>query len=402
VTSRLSSAEIIQLGEKYLMQTYRPLPLVIDRGLGARVIDVEGRTYIDFVAGIAVSSLGYGHAELARAIQEQAGKILHTSNTVYNEPSVRLAELLCKNSFAERVFFCNSGAEANDSLLKLARRVFFKTDPERCEIICMEKAFHGRTLGAISATGQSKYRDGFGPLLPGFKIVNYGDIAAMRSAFSNKTAAVIMEPILGEGGIIRPPPGYLQAVRTLCHEHGALLLFDEVQTGIGRTGKLFAYMHENVIPDAMVLAKGLGGGMPIGALLTTDQLGSVLEFPLHGSTFGCNPVATAAGLVVMKHVTTPTFLGSVCQMGLYLENRLLELKKKFGRLLLDVRGLGLFYGVECAFDTNSFRKDAFAKGLLINFCGHQVLRIAPPLVIDRASLDEGLDILTELLLQYNK
>ncbi len=400
--SPLSSAEIIQLGEKYLMQTYRPLPLVIESGQGARVIDADGRSYLDFVAGIAVCSLGYGHAELVGAIQEQAGKIVHTSNQAFNEPSVRLAEALCQNSFAERVFFCNSGAEANESLLKLARRAFFKTDPERYEIICMDKAFHGRTLGTMSATGQAKYKDGFGSLLPGFKVVPYGDVDAMRAAFSSKTAAVIMEPILGEGGIVKPPQGYLQDVRHLCDEHSALLLFDEVQTGIGRTGKLFAYMHENIIPDAMALAKGLGGGMPIGAMLTTDKLGEVLEFPVHGSTFGCNPVATAAGLVVMKHVATPAFLAHVSKMGLYLESRLLELKKQFSRLILDVRGLGLFYGVECALDTNSFRKDALANGLLINFCGQQVLRLSPPLVIDQASLDEGLDILAMLLLQYNK
>jgi acetylornithine/N-succinyldiaminopimelate aminotransferase len=397
MTLPLSSAELISLGDKYLMPTYKPLPLVINKGQGARIVDMEGRSYLDFVAGIAVSSLGYGHAELA-----QAGKILHTSNQALNEPSVRLAQALCENSFADRVFFCNSGAEANETLIKFARRAFLKSNPERYEIICMDKAFHGRTMAEISATGQTKYKEGFGPLLPGFKIVPYGDIKALREAFCDRTAAVIMEPILGEGGLLLPPKGYLSAARDLCDEHGALLLFDEVQTGIGRTGKLFAYMHEGVVPDAMALAKGLAGGMPIGAMLTTEKLCRVLEFPAHGSTFGGNPVAAAAALVVMKHVTSDDFLSHVTQMGLHLERRLMEMKSRFPKLILDVRGRGLFYGVECAFDLVPFRLDALAKGLLINSCGYQVLRLAPPLVIDQASLDEGLDILTELLVQYNQ
>lgn len=386
------SATIIEMGQKYLMQNYRPLPVVVERGEGARLIDTEGHSYIDFAAGVAVSSLGYGHKALAEAIKAQVDKILHTSNGVYNEPSVLLAKALCEHSFADRVFFANSGAEANEAMLKLARRAFAKQDPQRCEIICMDRAFHGRTLGTISSTGQLKYQEGFGPLLPGFHAVPFGDIEAVKAKMTKNISAIIVEPILGEGGLVISPQGFLKALRDLCDEWGALLMFDEVQTGMGRTGKLFAYMHDDVIPDAMALAKGLGGGMPIGALLCSEKWANVLEFPSHGSTFGGNPVTCAAGLAVMQHMTRPDFLPEVARLGEHLRERLSRFK--------DGRGRGLFFGLPCNFDTISFRKDALARGLLLNFCGHQVLRIAPPLVIDELTLDQGLDILTELLVQY--
>jgi acetylornithine/N-succinyldiaminopimelate aminotransferase len=399
MASHNRSSDIIAIADQYMMKTYRPLPLVIESGEGARIVDADGKRYIDFVAGIAVASVGYGNKALASAIKAQVDKVLHTSNQAWNEPAVLLAQLLCQQSFADRVFFCNSGAEANEAMIKLARRAFYKTDPERTEIICMDKAFHGRTLGTISATGQAKYRDGFGPLLPGFKAVPFGDVEAVKAAMTPKTAAIMLEPILGEGGVAVAPKGYLRALRDLCDETGTLLLFDEVQTGIGRTGKLFAYMHEGVEPDAMALAKGLGGGMPIGALLCLEKWGNVLEFPTHGSTFGCNPVACAAGLEVMRQILEPAFLTHVNSLSSHLEERLRGLQSKFGHLIANVRGRGLFFGLEFKKDPAILREKALEKGLLINFCGHWVLRVAPPLVIDRATLDEGLDIFTELLLQ---
>lgn len=386
----------LQDANKFLLPNYRPYPIVLERGEGALLWDVSGKEYIDLTAGIAVASLGHGNQSLAKVINDQCQKLLHSSNILLNQPEVELAKLLCESASMQRVFFCNSGAEANEAMLKLARRCFSKSDPDRFEIICMSKAFHGRTLGTISATGQEKYRKGFGPLLPGFKVVPFGDFSALEKAVNKNTAAIFMEPILGEGGIIVPPKGYLSNVRELCNKTGCLLLLDEVQTGIGRTGLMFAFEHEGVSPDAMALAKGLGGGFPIGAMLVKEQFADVLDFPSHGSTFGGNPVACAAGKIVIQTVSEPKFLANVRLTSAFLENRLNKLKEKYPHLIQEVRGRGLLLGVQFVNDPEEFKERALSKGLIVNFCGERVLRIAPPLIISNEILERALSIIEEI------
>jgi acetylornithine/succinyldiaminopimelate/putrescine aminotransferase len=334
---------------------------------------------------------------LVKAIQEQAGKILHTANIVWNEPAIALAEKLVEKSFAERVFFCNSGAEAVEAMLKLARKVFFARGEGRFEIISMNGSFHGRTLGALTATGQEKYRLGFEPLLPGVRTVPYGDINALEQAMTERTAAVLLEPVQGEGGVVLPPAGFLRAVREVTQKHGCLMLVDEVQSGVGRTGLLWAHQHEGVEPDAMSVAKGIGGGLPLGAMLTTDALGQHLTAGTHGSTFGGNPVACAAGNVVMDIVSDPAFLARVKALGDKLHARLTDMHKRHRRVVVDVRCKGLWAGLETNLDLTKLPKRSLQRGLLINIIANKTIRIAPPLVIDERTLDDGLNIVDELL-----
>lgn len=387
----------IARGQKALLGNYRPLPVVLESGEGARVKDADGNSYIDFVAGIAVSALGHNHPQLVAAIKEQAGKILHTANVVWNEPAIALAEKLVKHSFAERVFFCNSGAEAVEAMLKLARKVFFERGEGRFEVVSFEKSFHGRTMGALTVTGQEKYRAGFEPLLPGVRTVPFGDIGALEAAITERTAAVLLEPIQGEGGVGVPPPGFLKAVREITQRHGCLMLLDEVQSGVGRTGTLWGYEQEGVLPDAMSIAKGIGGGLPLGAMLTTDALGQHLGFGSHGSTFGGNPLACAAGGVVIDVVSDPQFLARVRSLGEHLLSRLQQMMKQHRKIVVDVRGRGLWCGLECNVDLAALPRRALQKGLLLNTIGGKTIRFAPPLVIDKATLDQGLAIIDELL-----
>lgn len=393
--------DLVALGQKVQMQNYKPLQVVLDHGKGAWLVDVNGQRYVDFVAGVAVSSLGYGDPELTSAVCEQAGKILHTSNLVWNEQAVLLEEALVESSFADRVFLCNSGAEANEAMLKLARKYFSHIGEPRTEIVCMDMAFHGRTLGTISATGQEKYKAGFGPLLPGFKVVPFGEIEALKQAVTPQTAAVIVEPILGEGGVLIPPKGYLKAVRQICDAAGCLMLLDEVQSGMGRTGHLFAYQIEDAVPDAMTLAKGLAGGLPIGALLTTEAIAQAFMFPAHGSTFGGNPVCCAAARVVLNRVKQEAFLRHVRMMGELVHANLQRLMAKYPQCLKSVRGVGLWFGAELTKEAGDIREKALANGLIINLCGANVLRIAPPLVIDKATLEEGFLRLEKTLEDWN-
>lgn len=387
----------IARGQKALLGNYKPLPIVLVGGEGSKVKDADGNTYIDFVAGIAVSSLGHNHPQLVAAIREQAGRIAHTANVVWNEPAIALAEKLVSSSFAERVFFCNSGAEAVEAMLKLARKVFFERGEGRFEIISFEKSFHGRTMGALTATGQEKYRVGFEPLLPGVRTVPYGDIGALEAAMTERTAAVLLEPIQGEGGVVIPPAGFLKQVRELTQRHGCLMLLDEVQSGVGRTGTLWAYEQEGIVPDAMSLAKGIAGGLPLGAMLTTDALGQHMGFGSHGSTFGGNPIACAAGSVVLDVVKDPQFLARVKHMGEHLMSRLQQLMKQHRKVVVDVRGRGLWAGLELNVDASALPRRALTKGLLLNQIGGKVLRFAPPLNIDKPTLDQGLAIVDELL-----
>jgi acetylornithine/N-succinyldiaminopimelate aminotransferase len=392
-----SGIALVKDANQYMLGNYRPFPIVIEKGSGAILVDVDGKEYIDLVAGIAVASLGHANADVAAAIAKQSQKLIHSSNILLNQPEIELAKLLCEVSGLQRVFFCNSGAEANEAMLKLGRRAFLGQDPERYEIVCMSKAFHGRTLGTISATGQEKYRSGFGPLLPGFTIIPFGDIEALKKAVSKRTSAVILEPILGEGGVIVPPEGYLKQVRQLCDETGCLMLLDEVQTGIGRTGLMFACQHEGVTPDAMAIAKGLGAGLPIGAMLVSEKFANVLTFPSHGSTFGGNPVACAAASVVVKQVSSAEFLEKVRALETVLSRSLHALKEKYPHRIRDVRGKGLFYGVEFVDEPRDLKERALARGVIVNFCGDRVMRIAPPLVIRESDLLKALGIVDELL-----
>jgi predicted acetylornithine/succinylornithine family transaminase len=387
----------IARGQRALLGTYKQQPIVLVSGQGCRVRDADGTDYIDFAAGIAVSVLGHGHPLLVKTIQEQAAKILHTANIVWNEPAIALADKLVDSSFAERVFLCNSGAEAVEAMLKLARKVFFERGEGRFEIISMNGSFHGRTLGALTATGQEKYRLGFEPLLPGVRQVAYGDVAAIEHAITERTAAVLLEPVQGEGGVVVPPPGYLRAVREITQKHGCLMLLDEVQSGVGRTGTLWAYQQEGIEPDAMSVAKGIGGGLPLGAMLTTEALGMHLTPGSHGSTFGGNPVACAAGNVVLDIVREPSFLARVKAAGERLQARLLDIHKRHRRTVVDVRCKGLWAGLETNQDLSKLPKRALQKGLLLNIIGQKIIRIAPPLVIDDRTLDDGLDVIDSLL-----
>jgi len=384
-------------GQKALLGNYRPMPVTLVGGEGAHVTDADGNSYIDFVSGIAVSALGHNHPALVAAIQAQAGKLLHTANVVWNEQAIMLAEKLVARSFADRAFFCNSGAEAVEAMIKLSRKYFFERGEGRFEIVSFDKSFHGRTMGALTATGQEKYRLGFEPLLPGVKTVPWGDISALEQAMTERTAAVLLEPIQGEGGIRMPPPGFLKAVREMTQRHGCLLLLDEVQSGVGRCGTLWAYESEGFVPDAMAIAKGIAGGLPLGAMLTTEAIGAALSFGSHGSTFGGNPVACAAGNAVMDIVCDPLFLSRVKADGEYLLGRLQHMLRTHRKLVVDARGRGLWCGLELNIDLAKLPKMALAKGLLLNTIAGKIIRIAPPLVIDRAALDQGLEILDGLL-----
>ena len=295
------TSELQEISHQFLMNTYARLPISLVRGQGCFVYDAEGREYLDCVAGIAVNVLGHAHPDLVEAITRQARQLIHTSNLFYTEPQTLLARRLVELSFADKVFFCNSGAEANEAAIKLARRYATKRfGPERTEILTMTNSFHGRTLASLSATGQPKLQEGFGPLVPGFRYVPFNDPSALEAAITSHTAAIMLEPLQAEGGVIVPDTGYLKAVRDICTKHNILLIFDEVQTGMGRTGTLFAYQHFDLAPDIMTLAKGLGGGIPIGACLATQEVSTAFEPGTHASTFGCNPLACAAALKVLE------------------------------------------------------------------------------------------------------
>nr|HQV13241.1 aspartate aminotransferase family protein [Nitrospira sp.] len=345
----MPTGELRLNAEQYLMNTYQRQPISIVRGRGSKVYDLEGREYIDFVAGIAVNVLGHGHPDLVLAIQKQAQHLLHTSNLYYTEPQVRLAQTLVEHSFAQKVFFCNSGAEANEAAIKLARKYSYdKYGADRYEIITMTSSFHGRTMATLTATGQDKVQKGFAPLMPGFSYVPFNDLSAVERAITPKTAAIMLEPIQAEGGVHVAERGYLQGLRELCRERDVLLIFDEVQTGIGRTGTLFCYEQFGMQPDIMTLAKGLGGGVPIGACLATDSVARAFSPGTHASTFGGNPLACAAALAVLRVLLDGKILDQGRRMGEYLAKGLATLKERH-RCIKEVRGMGLLQGMELDF-----------------------------------------------------
>jgi predicted acetylornithine/succinylornithine family transaminase len=392
----MNSETWMMLSEKYVAHTYARYPIVLVKGKGTRVWDVEGREYLDFVSGLAVCNLGHCHPKVVRAIQHQAEKLIHVSNFYYTEPQIQLASLLCQHSFAKKVFFCNSGAEANEGAIKLARKYAKeKGKGDRYEIITMERSFHGRTLATLTATAQEKFHKGYSPLMPGFKYVPFDDAEAVRKAIDSKTCAIMVEPVQGEGGVNCPSEGYLKALREICDEKGILLIFDEVQVGMGRTGKLFAYEHEGVEPDLLTLAKSLAGGVPIGALLIKNEIAESFGPGDHASTFGGNPLATAAGVAALTAILEEGMLENCQKVGEYFLSRLEEVKKKTP-FVQEVRGKGLILGMELKMEGSSIVKEMMKKGFLINCTMGNVLRFLPPLIVTKQEVDQMLEALEEV------
>jgi predicted acetylornithine/succinylornithine family transaminase len=354
---------------------------------------MDGREYLDFVAGLAVCNLGHCHPKVVKAIQDQAEKLIHVSNFYYIEPQIQLASLLCQHSFGDKVFFCNSGAEANEGAMKLARKYAKeKMEGDRYEIITMGLSFHGRTFATLTATGQEKFHKGYSPLMPGFKYVPFNNVEAVKNAIDSKTCAVMLEPIQGEGGVNCPSEGYLKAIREICDEKRILLIFDEVQVGMGRTGKLFAYEHEGVEPDMMTLAKSLAGGVPIGALLIKKEIAESFKPGDHASTFGGNPLASAAGVAALTAILEEGMLENCQRVGDYFLKRLEEIKRKFP-FIQEVRGKGLILGMELKMDGSSIVKEMMGKGILINCTMGNVLRFLPPLIVMKEEVDQVVEAL---------
>lgn len=397
---KINVKEMLEDAERYLMNTYNRYPIILRKGRGIKVWSIDGKEFLDFVAGIAVNVLGHCHQKIVIALQKQAQRLLHVSNLYHIEPQIRLAMLLCKNSFADKVFFCNSGAEANEGAIKLARKYAKENFPDKgkFEIITALNSFHGRTLATLTATGQEKFQKGFEPLMPGFRYVPFNDIHALRKVVNKNTCAIMLEPIQGEGGVRIPSEGYLKDVRKLCDEMDILLILDEVQTGIGRTGKLFAYEHYDIKPDIMTLAKGLGGGVPIGAVLATDKVATAFKPGNHASTFGGNPLVCAAAIATLETILEDGFLLDHCKrMGEYFLYRLNELKNSYPELIVEVRGKGLIIGMEINGDGTSIVNACMERGILINCTAGNVLRFTPPLIVEQKDIDRLIDVLEEVI-----
>ncbi len=389
-------SEIINKADKVIAKTYNRFPIVITKGKGCTLWDSDGRAYTDFVAGIAVCNLGHAHPGVVKALVKQAELLFHVSNLYYTLPQTELASWLVNNSFADRVFFCNSGAEANEAAIKLARKYFSdKGEKGRCRIIAMEKSFHGRTMATLSATGQEKIRKGFEPVLNGFDFVPFNDIEALRSKINSSTCAVLIEPIQGEGGVCCPDPEYLKGVRQICDEAKILLIFDEIQTGMGRTGKLFCYENFGIEPDIMTLAKALANGLPIGAMLTREHIAEAFVPGSHGSTFGGTPIITAASLEVVRILIKENVINYGRKTGEYFKQRLLWLKDRH-ESIIDVRGIGLLLGMKIKIDGDKVVKACMDKGFLINCIQGNILRFIPPLIIGKDEIDSLLECLDDL------
>ena len=374
-----------------LMPTYARENLAFERGEGAWLITADQRRFLDFGAGIATSSLGHGHPHLTQAIAEQAGRVMHVSNLYRVPQAERLAQRLVDASFADSVFFCNSGAEANEGMVKMLRRAMSQTGrPERWRMLCFDGAFHGRTLAMLSATGNPKYLAGFGPVVDGFDHVPFGNMNAVRDAITPETAGILVEPIQGEGGVRAAPPGFLRDLRAACDEWGIFLALDEVQCGMGRTGKLFTHEHAGIVPDAVSAAKGIAGGFPMGAILARESLARHLTPGTHGTTFGGNPLAAAAGNAVLDVLLAPGFLDQVAARGARLRDGLQDLAHAMPAVFNGVRGVGLMLGMECAVPNTELQEAAVAEGLLTVAAGQNVLRLVPPLTLTEEDCAEGI------------
>jgi predicted acetylornithine/succinylornithine family transaminase len=393
------SDDLLASGRKLLLDNYRRAPVVMSRGEGCALWDADGRRYLDMTAGIAVCVLGHGNPGLTQALAAQAARLHHTSNLYYIEAQVRLAEALARRAFQGKAFFCNSGTEANEAALKIARRyqVVVRQEPERIELVSCDNSFHGRTMGALSVTGQPKYRQGFGPLVPGVQFIPFGDLAAARRAIGDKTCALIIEPIQAEGGINLPPPGYLQELRRLCTERGALLILDEVQTGVGRTGTFYAFEREAMVPDVITLAKGLAGGIPMGAMLASEEVSRAFEPGTHAATFGGNPLACAAALYIQQAIDDQNLLARCQEMGAHLSSSLLRLAERRRPRIRGARGRGLLQGVVLEGEAAPVVAKAREHGLLVSAAGANVVRFVPPLIVSRAEIDEAVAKLDAVL-----
>ncbi len=382
-----SNQELIKLTNKHVAQTYGRYPIGLVRGKGTSVWDASGKKYIDFVAGLAVDNLGHCHPNVVSAIRKQAGRLLHVSNLYHIEPQSQLAAELTRLSFADKFFFCNSGTEANEAAIKLARRWFYDNgQPKRFEIITMKDSFHGRTMASLSATAQKKIHTGFKPLLPGFKYIPFNDIAALKKTITKKTCAVLIEPIQGEGGVNLAKETYLKTLRKICNEKGILLIFDEIQTGFGRTGHLFAYERHKIKPDIITLAKALGGGIAIGAMGSTNKIIKSFAPGTHGATFGGNPLACAASLASLKTLTKKGFLEKSSATGDYFLKQLYRLKDNFS-IIREVRGVGLMLAIELNQPGAEVVTNCMKEGLLINCIQQNTIRFLPPLIITRKEIN---------------
>lgn len=398
-----SNEELQRRAEKVFMGTYARYSAAMIKGDGCKLVDADGRQYLDFLSGIAVCSLGHCHPAVSSAVKQQIDKLIHVSNLYYTEPQTQLAELLVENSFADKVFMANSGAEANEAAIKLAR-IF--SGPDRYEVISLSGSFHGRTLATVAATGQPKFHKGFEPMPEGFAHAPFGDLASLESMISSKTCAILCEPLQGEGGVRPLSREYLQGIRKLCDQHGLLLILDEIQTGIGRSGSLFAYEQLGIIPDIMTVAKALGNGFPIGAALTTNHIGEAFVPGTHGSTFGGNPVAAAAAIAVLEIMLADDFLPKVNEKAEYFHTRLRTIAEKFPHLVASVRGLGFICGLELTDEGVQFGSKIvnkmFDRGFLINFAGNVALRFLPPLIVETEEIDQFSQALQEVMAEVDQ
>jgi acetylornithine/N-succinyldiaminopimelate aminotransferase len=392
----MTSADIIARNNRYLFPVYPRAPLALVRGQGCRVWDADGREYLDFFSSTVVTALGHAHPRVTAAICEQANKILHVSNLHHSAPQGELAELLCTHSFADRVFLCNSGAEANEAAIKLARRYGSDKGGGRYEIITMLGSFHGRTLATLTATGQEKVRQGFQPLPEGFRYVPFNDLRSLEAARSPQTVAVMLELVQAEGGVIPVDPEYLRALQQWCKAHDLLLIFDEVQTGMGRLGTLFGYELFGVVPDIMTLAKGLGNGVPVGAMLARAEVAESFGLGAHGSTFGGNALACAAAVATVRALLEEGVLENCRQQGAYLRGKLEEVARRCPRVR-EVRGHGLLVGVELTGPAGPVADACRERGLIVNATAERVVRLAPPLVVSATEIDRAVAVLAEVL-----
>ncbi len=382
----------VEEGNRYLVGNYNRFPISFEKGEGVYLYDTNGKKYLDFLAGIAVNTLGYNYPPLTKAICEQSKKLLHTSNLFYIQPQINVAKLLVENSSGDKVFFSNSGAEANEAAIKIVRKYFYDKGQKKYEMITFKGGFHGRTLKTLAATAQPKYHEGFEPLPEGFRYAEFNSIKSVKENLTSKTAAVMVEVIQGEGGINLADEDFIKELYELCREEDILFVVDEVQTGIGRTGKFFAYQHYNIEPDIITSAKGLGGGVPIGATIVKDEIAKSLTPGTHGSTFGGNYIATTAAEVVLNEILKPDFLKNVFEKGEYLVKRLKEFN-------FNVKGIGLMVGMDLPEKINASEvvKEALEKGLILGTAGKNTLRFVPPLIITKEEIDEGIEILKEIL-----
>ncbi|HOJ88789.1 MAG TPA: acetylornithine transaminase [Pseudothermotoga sp.] len=383
-----------------LMNTYNRFPSILDHGKGSLVWDIEGKVYLDFAAGIAVNVLGHSHPKLVSSLKKQAERMIHCSNLYWTEPQMKLARILSENTIGGKVFFVNSGTEANETAIKLARKFGRKISPNKFKILSAVNSFHGRTLGSLSATAQPKYQEAFTPLVDGFEYFQFNDVDSIKPKISEQVCAIMIEPIQGESGIIPATKEFLIEVRKLCDEHNILLIFDEVQCGMGRTGKLFAYQNYGVIPDVLTIAKGLGGGVPIGAVIANEKA-DVFEPSDHGSTFGGNPLACSAGITVMEEILKEGFLQRVQKLGDLLKNELEKMKRKFPTVIKEIRGIGLMIGMELnQLSAKEFAATCFEEGLLVVPAGNNTIRFLPPLTIKQKQIKEAMKIVQKVLEKF--